>query len=199
MEVEIKLRLGGAAAHARLAEALAARHRAKHHQENFFFDGSNGELSSQRVVLRVRFYNVDQRAVVTVKGKSIITDGVGRASEQEADCDPVAAREFVAEPAALLGPAAPPLAREVAGQLGVEQFVSLGGFKNIRDVFSWEGLELELDETQYAWGTLYELECETENPDAVKPKLEALLTDLGVEYAYSTVSKFANFRNKTLL
>ena len=36
-------------------------------QENFFFDGAQKELSSQRVVLRVRFYNVDHKALITVK------------------------------------------------------------------------------------------------------------------------------------
>ena len=58
--------------------------------------------------------------------------------------------------------------------------------------------ELELDETQYDWGTLYELECETEEPDALKPKLEGLLRAHGVAFKYSTTSKFANFRNRTL-
>ena len=38
---------------------------------------------------------------------------------------------------------------------------ALGGFRNERKVFDWDGLELELDATQYDWGTLYELEVET--------------------------------------
>jgi hypothetical protein len=37
----------------------------------------------------------------------------------------------------------------------------MGGFKNQREVFSWEGETLELDETKYEHGTLYEIECET--------------------------------------
>lgn len=36
-------------------------------QENYFFDGAGQELSSKRVVLRVRFYDVDRKAVLTVK------------------------------------------------------------------------------------------------------------------------------------
>jgi hypothetical protein len=39
--------------------------------------------------------------------------------------------------------------------------VSLGGFTNIRQEATWQGHTLELDETSYPWGTLYELECET--------------------------------------
>ena len=197
MAVEIKLRLGGAEAHAQVGELVRAAFVAKYHQENYFFDGAEQELSSRRVVLRVRFYNGDERAVVTVKGKSIITEGVGRASEEEEDVDPALARKVLADPAALLA-AGIPLVDKVAAAYGVAAFDALGGFKNVRDVFTWEGHELELDETQYDWGTLYELECETEEPDALKPKLEGLLRAHGVAFKYSTTSKFANFRNKTL-
>lgn len=37
----------------------------------------------------------------------------------------------------------------------------LGGFENERREFEWASHLLELDETKYEWGTLYELECET--------------------------------------
>ena len=37
----------------------------------------------------------------------------------------------------------------------------LGGFKNERMDFDWEGFKLELDETQFDWGTVYEIEVET--------------------------------------
>ncbi len=39
--------------------------------------------------------------------------------------------------------------------------VCLGGFHNQRDCFPWEGHTLELDETRFEHGTLYEIECET--------------------------------------
>lgn len=45
--------------------------------------------------------------------------------------------------------------------LGVSSLVGLGGFRNIRQEYDWRGLVLELDETKFEWGTLYELECET--------------------------------------
>lgn len=35
-------------------------------QENYFFDGVNDELKKQQT-LRVRFYNTDQKAVITIK------------------------------------------------------------------------------------------------------------------------------------
>ena len=37
----------------------------------------------------------------------------------------------------------------------------LGGFKNIRQDYKYEGLKMELDETSYEWGTCYEIEIET--------------------------------------
>ncbi len=74
MEVEVKLRLTDAAAHAKLAEALQPGYRATYQQENFFFDGAQQELSSRRVVLRVRFYNGDQKAVITVKVGTVRTE-----------------------------------------------------------------------------------------------------------------------------
>lgn len=36
-------------------------------QENYFFDGPAKELNSRFVVLRVRFYDVDKKAVLTLK------------------------------------------------------------------------------------------------------------------------------------
>jgi hypothetical protein len=38
-----------------------------------------------------------------------------------------------------------------------------------------------------------------EEPEELKPKLEAWLKDNGISYAYTTMSKFANFRNRTLI
>jgi hypothetical protein len=44
---------------------------------------------------------------------------------------------------------------------GLQELVCLGGFDNSRQEISWQGYTLELDETKYPWGTLYELEAET--------------------------------------
>lgn len=37
-----------------------------------------------------------------------------------------------------------------------------------------------------------------EDPDSLKPKLESFMKEHGVDYSYSTTTKFANFVNKTL-
>ena len=43
-EVEVKLRLADAEAHAAVAQLLGDSHVVTHQQENVFFDGKNGEL-----------------------------------------------------------------------------------------------------------------------------------------------------------
>lgn len=52
--------------------------------------------------------------------------------------------------------------------MGIQHLACMGGFKNQRDVFSWEGETLELDQTLYDWGTLYEIEVETVSNAAVR-------------------------------
>lgn len=74
-----------------------------------------------------------------------------------------------------------------------KKLVCLGGFRNVRAVYEWDGLKLELDETRYDFGTCYEVECETLEPERTKNLLEELLKSNGVEYSYSKANKFAIF------
>lgn len=198
VEVEVKLRLPGPDAHQKLEQLFAPGHVATHQQENYFFDGPSKELNSRFVVLRVRFYDVDKKAVLTLKGKQILQDGIGRATEIEEPLDPVTARQFLQQPSELLKLPSE-LMQNLASKYGLTELVCLGGFENTRQEISWQGYTLELDETKYPWGTLYELEAETDKPEALRSQLEALLQQQGVPYSYSTTSKFANFVNKTLL
>lgn len=128
--------------------------------------------------------------------------GLGRtaalvfAPQLESKIDPEVAHRCVAEPNTIL---------EIPGQVldavrekGVEQLVGLGGFANTRQELRWESLLLELDETRFEWGTVYELECETDQLEVVKPRLEAALRGAGIAFRDGTVTKFANFVNKTL-
>eukprot|EP01026_Neomeris_dumetosa_P027208 TRINITY_DN22121_c0_g1_i7.p1 TRINITY_DN22121_c0_g1~~TRINITY_DN22121_c0_g1_i7.p1 ORF type:complete len:243 (-),score=22.40 TRINITY_DN22121_c0_g1_i7:104-832(-) len=97
MEVEIKLRLAQAA-HSSLLELLKPYYQTTYNQENYFFDGINKELSTQKVVLRLRFFNEKEKATITIKGRQVLKDGVGVASEQETDVDPIASRNFLNNP-----------------------------------------------------------------------------------------------------
>lgn len=66
-KVEVKLRLGSRDDYDRLATVLASGAGPVYQQENYFFDGPASELNSKRVVVRVRLYNKDQKATLTIK------------------------------------------------------------------------------------------------------------------------------------
>mmetsp|Transcript_14760 Transcript_14760/g.41565 ORF Transcript_14760/g.41565 Transcript_14760/m.41565 type:complete len:219 (+) Transcript_14760:110-766(+) len=197
-EVEIKLRLPSRAAYDAVAALLAPSWAQDHVLEDFYFDGSGGELDAALLALRCRIYDHDKRAMLTVKGKPVMHEGVSRASEAEEELpDPAAARAFVSDPRALFGLELK-LIEDCRRQCGLTDLVSLGGFTNLRREFDWEGHVLQLDKATFAHGTLYELELETSSPEKLRPKLEAFLLARGIEFGHSAASKFANFRHSTL-
>lgn len=137
-------------------------------------------------------------ACAVVQGEQILKDGIGTASEvEEVVQDVTTARSWLSDPSAMLQYPSH-IIQDLAKQYQLSQLNCLGGFKNLRKEYSWEGYTLELDETQYDWGTVYELECETDHPEQLRNQLETLLGDNGVQYKYSTRSKFANFIQQTL-
>ncbi|PUZ43524.1 hypothetical protein GQ55_8G016800 [Panicum hallii var. hallii] len=208
MEVEIKLRLPDAAAHRRLSSFLAPRLRRTHAQRNLFFDAAARPLAAATAALRVRLYGPDDRAplraVLALKRRARIDAGVSRVEEVEEPLDPALALACADDPARL-GGVDSPIVRLVAAEYGVggdaAPFVCLGGFRNTRAVYELEddGLVLELDETRFEFGTSYELECETAEPDRAKEVLERLLTVAGVPYEYSRSNKFGCFMAGKLL
>ncbi|KAL6996653.1 hypothetical protein U1Q18_006783 [Sarracenia purpurea var. burkii] len=198
MEVEVKLRLQNGASHQRLSDLLSPFHAKTLIQENVFFDGANAELSSNLAVLRLRFYGgVDSHCIVSLKAKPVISAGISRVEEDEEPIDPSIARACVAEPWRLLSVDSSPVLKRVKEEFGVgdKGLVCLGGFRNVRTVFDWEGLKLELDETHFDFGTSYEIECESSDPERAKKLLEELLNKNGISYSYSKVSKFEVFRS----
>jgi len=160
-EVEVKLRIPDSASFAALKKALLPCFQAMHEQENFFFDGANKELSSARVVLRVRLYDGDSKAVITCKGKQVLKDGVGRAPEEEEEVDPALARTFIDSPELLLEHESKLIQKLRKDFKLAKGLVLLGGFNNLRNVYKWKGHTLEVDLTSYPWGCMFELECET--------------------------------------
>lgn len=205
MEVEVKLRLPSREAHDAVAAALADSKIATHEQENFFLDGPGQELTSKRAVLRVRFYDVDKRALVTLKGQQKLADGVGRGTEVEFDfADAAAARKFVdvgARPssASMKEAGDNVVTKRLREDYNVDELVCIGGFRNVRKEFTFSGHTLELDETKFEHGTVFEIEVESTDPEPLKAKLEEFLKSKGIEYEYSSTTKFANYINKTLL
>ncbi|XP_061350819.1 triphosphate tunnel metalloenzyme 3 isoform X3 [Gastrolobium bilobum] len=200
MEIEVKLRLANDEAHRHVTTLLAPFHVITHRQHNIFFDGAASELSARRAVLRLRFYNDDERCVVSLKAKAVLVDGVSRVEEDEEDLDPKVGRDCVAEPGKLGSVESRVLGRvkEEFGVVGENGFVGLGGFENVRSVYEWKGLKLEVDETKFDFGTLYEIECESTDPEGAKQILEEFLKENGIDYSYSMASKFAIFRSGML-
>ena len=209
MEVEIKLRLPDAAAHRRLSSFLAPRLLRTDAQRNIFFDASARPLAA---ALRIRLYGLQDlapsRAVLALKRRPRIDAGVSRVEEVEEPLDPAIALACLDDPARL-GSVDSSIIRLVSHEYGVggrsAPFVCLGGFRNTRGVYELEegeqgpNLVLELDETHFDFGTNYELECETDEPDRAKEVLERLLTVAGVPYEYSRSNKFGCFMAGKLL
>ncbi|KAI5416084.1 hypothetical protein KIW84_041215 [Lathyrus oleraceus] len=200
MEVEVKLRLANAEAHRRVTTLLSPFHVVTHRQHNLFFDGAASELSSRRAILRLRFYGNDEQCVVSLKAKAVLVDGVSRVEEDEEDLDPKVGRECVPEPGklGLLESRILKRVKEEFGVVGENGFLGLGGFRNVRNVYDWKGLKLEVDETDFDFGTLYEIECESADPEEAKRILEEFLKEKEIDYSYSVASKFAIFRSGKL-
>lgn len=197
-EVEVKLRIPDSASFAAVQSLLLPSFKAIHEQENHFFDGAKGELSAEKVVLRVRFYGGDRRAVITCKGKQVLENGVGRAPEEEEEIEVAVAREFLKDPSTLVNHESTLMNKLKEEFKFPEGLTYLGGFDNRRSVYEWRGYTLEVDLTSYPWGSLYEIECETQEPDVLKAQLEQLLSENAIPFSNATKSKFANFKDKTL-
>ncbi|GAB4828213.1 hypothetical protein Ancab_040039 [Ancistrocladus abbreviatus] len=203
MEVEVKLRLPDSKSHQSLFSLLSPFLLETHHQYNIFFDGAASELSSRRAVLRLRFYGDDPststRCVVSLKAKAVLVDGVSRVEEDEEELDLGAGRAIWAD-SSIIGSTESRVLRRVREEFRVKDggYVCLGGFKNVRRVYEWKGLKLELDETMFDFGILYEIECENCDPEKAKGLIEGLLKENGIAYSYSEMSKFAIFRTGKL-
>ncbi|KAL2329642.1 hypothetical protein Fmac_017223 [Flemingia macrophylla] len=201
MEVEIKLRLPDSSTHQKLANVLAPFHTKTTIQENVFFDGANRELTSKLAVLRLRFEGME-KCVISLKAKPVIGGGISRVEEEEEAFDPSLGRACIAEPWRLLAVESSEVVKRLRDEYGVgvggSGVVCLGGFRNVRAVHAWRGLKLELDETNYDFGTCYELECETRDPDRDKALLQDFLRENGIDFSYSNVNKFAVFQSRNL-
>ncbi|GMH30674.1 hypothetical protein Nepgr_032517 [Nepenthes gracilis] len=204
MEIEVKLRLPDSTAHQSLSSVLSPFLLHTHHQHNLFFDSVASHLSSRRAVLRLRFYGdhlaTAARCVASLKAKAIIVDGVSRVEEDEEELDPGTGRAIWVDPSLIGSTTGSRVLVRVREEFGIEgnEYVCLGGFKNVRRVYEWSGLKLELDETTFDFGTLYEVESETGEPEKAKELIEGLLRKNGIAYSYSTMSKFAIFRSGKL-
>ncbi|XP_073034588.1 triphosphate tunnel metalloenzyme 3-like isoform X1 [Primulina eburnea] len=195
MEIEVKLRLPNKASYQKLLSLLSPFHVVTHHQHNTFFDGSASELSSRRAIFRLRFHEQTHlpKCFACLKAKAIIINGVSRVEEDEEEVDPNIGRACFEDPGKLTEMNSRVL-RRVKEEFGVSGFMGLGGFKNVRNVYEWNEVKLEVDETKYEFGDLYEVECESVEPERVKGMIEEFFKQNGIDHSDSVVSKFAIFR-----
>ncbi|KEH44454.1 adenylate cyclase [Medicago truncatula] len=172
MEVEVKLRLANAEAHRQVTALLSPFHVITHHQHNHFFDGAASELSSRRATFQ----------------------------EDEEDLDPKIGRDSVDEPGKLgfVDSRIMGRVKEEFGVVGKNGFVGLEDFRNVMNVYEWKGLKLEVDETGFDFETLFEIECESSDPEEAKRILEEFLKENDIDYSYSFASKFSIFRSGKL-
>lgn len=191
----MKLRLRDKASHQKLLSLLSPFHVATHHQYNTFFDGLAEELSSRRAVLRLRFHEESHlpKCFVCLKAKAVIANGVSRVEEDEEEVDPAVGKDCLEDPQKLMNVDSRVL-RRVKEEFGIKGFVALGGFRNVRGVFEWKGVKLEIDEVKYDFGDMYEVECESLEPERVKGIIEEFFKENEIEYSDSVMSKFAIFR-----
>lgn len=209
MEVEVKLRLLTSTAHHRLTTLLTQFHLKTLHQRNIFFDTPKNDLSLRRTVLRLRFlqnvavsaaYPSPPRCIISLKAKPTLSNGISRVEEDEEEIDYEIGKECVDSPYKLSAVGSRVLKRvkEEYGFQDFLDFVCVGGFENIRNVYEWRGVKLEVDETNYAFGKCYEIECETEEPERVKTMIEEFLTVNKIKFSNSDMTKFGVFRSGKL-
>ena len=112
--------------------------------------------------------------------------------------DPTLGRACIAEPWWLLSVTDSAIVERVKQEFGVFRLLCLGGFRNVRLVYDWQGLKIKVDETNFDFGMCYEVECETGDLEWDKKMIERFLEDNGIGFEYSKVSKFAVFRSGKL-
>ncbi|KAJ3255937.1 hypothetical protein HK103_005853 [Boothiomyces macroporosus] len=160
------------------------------YQENYFYDNSNLELEKKRVNFRLRRINAKEtKSVITIKGKGqnhvTLKDGVSRISEIEETIDNQVFDQMKNDPSSILN-----LKLDIVESLREE----LTAFD-----LSLSGLELEVDETEYDFGTAYEIEVEHADPETTRAQLEGLFNSHGITFSYSKRSKFGNLKAREII
>ncbi|KAJ3320374.1 hypothetical protein HDV06_005297 [Boothiomyces sp. JEL0866] len=173
------------------------------YQENYFYDNANLELEKKRVNFRLRRINAKEiKSVITMKGKgqnhATLKNGVSRISEIEETVDNQIFDQMKSDPNSILG-----FKLDIVDSLREEltsfDLVQSAQFKNKRLIYSWKGLELEVDETEYDFGTAYEIEIEHADPETTRALLESLFNSHGITFSYSKRSKFGNLKAKEII
>ncbi|MEM7164354.1 MAG: methyltransferase domain-containing protein [Planctomycetota bacterium] len=194
-EREIKIALGSAEDHAKLAAALPS-FIGEELQENSYWDSPDRRLTAAGIMLRLRIEG--EAAVVTIKGQATKSaDGLFQAAEHEDSIELSVAHQVNAGQLALEAVQHP----LVAGLLAAHEIVSLerwGTMRNRRRRYQLpDGWVAELDETHYPDGSVdWEVELEGEDPEAGRHFIQQALDGQPIAHRPQTSSKSQRLRNR---
>jgi uncharacterized protein YjbK len=75
-----------------------------------------------------------------------------------------------------------------------EDLYNIGVLENKRFVYEWKSFKLEIDQTVFSKDRIdFELECETEDIDALQSELRELFSDLRINWIEQKTTKFRRF------
>jgi uncharacterized protein YjbK len=162
-------------------------------QTNIYFDTPDRALHRGGCMLRVRV--VGERVVATFKSDASLKDGYLECREQESSLPLALWQEIEAGERRLEEAAAPSVQAAMDILEPGARLEVLGTVLNTRRVYRLKsGCFLELDRTCLPGGRVDgEIEVETDQPEAVRVEVEALLEEHGIPWAYQNKPKYARF------
>ncbi|KAI8901821.1 CYTH-like domain-containing protein [Globomyces pollinis-pini] len=214
MEVELKFRIPNEATYIKLLDLFNNSNDAQFistdQQQNYFFDNTLHELENQRTTFRLRRVfstsesnEIIKKLVMTMKGKhkkGKLENGIARVGELEQVIENADFDLMITNPTSIPSfQSKYHVIPELLDELSNQDISLTHKFENKRTIFKWKELKIEIDETQYTFGTAYEVEVEHHNPEKTKILLETFLRENDIPFSYSTRSKFGNMKAGSVL
>jgi uncharacterized protein YjbK len=190
-EIELKYELDGEGSYERLCRSLGEPE-SDTLQINHYFRSPDGRVPGDRGVVRIRVEK--GRAVFGVKLGGPLRQGLASSLEYETPWEGPA--EEIPSAADMLWESGFQGMKAIEEAFGGRvRLLWVGRMENRRKVYRVQGgLCLEVDASRYSSGAEdFEVELETGEPDRDRPRLEALLDDLGIRYAPQTETKYQRF------
>lgn len=171
-------------------------------QKNTFID-TDQELDSRKVTFRLRKSESDfgTKCFITIKGleSKKFEDGIMKVSELESEIDIKDYTKIIDNPLDIQEFDQYELIKILQTETISRNYCVSGEFCTIRNIYDYNQMKIEIDETIYDFGNAYEIEIEHNNPILTKEKIETLLKHENIEFSYSKRSKFGNFIAKSVL
>jgi uncharacterized protein YjbK len=203
MEVEVKIRLNEHSYHQTLSlfKRLDAKLIRIDSQKNTFIDTCQ-ELNSRKVTFRLRKSEsvLQTSCYITIKGlvSKNLENGIMKVSELETEINVEDYLKIIENPFLILDFDKYELIKTLKAETISRKFSISGEFSTIRHIYDYDEMKIEVDETIYEFGNAYEIEIENTDPVKTKEKIERILGNANIEFAYSKRSKFANFISKSV-